>query len=84
MKEAFMTLAEATGKRIIELANINGYSLKILSDLAGMSQSTVKNMIYNKTQHPSSTIVYKICLLLNMEMKEFYNSSLFNNIDLKI
>ena len=62
MKEAFMTLAEATGKRIIELANINGYSLKILSDLAGISQSTVKNMIYNKTQHPSSTIVYKICL----------------------
>ena len=42
-----MTLAEATGKRIIELANINGYSLKILSDLAGISQSTVKNMIYN-------------------------------------
>lgn len=75
-----MTLAQATGKRIMELANQNNYSLKMLSELSGVSLSTVKNMIYNKTQNPSSMVVYKICETINISMQEFYNSNLFKNI----
>ncbi len=75
-----MTLAQATGKRIMELASQNNYSLKMLAELSGVSLSTVKNMIYNKTQNPSSMVVYKICEILNMTMKDFYSSSLFKNI----
>lgn len=75
-----MTLAQATGKRIMELANQNNYSLKMISELSGVSLSTVKNMIYNKTQNPSSMVVYKICETINISMKEFYDSNLFKNI----
>lgn len=75
-----MTLAQATGKRIMELASQNNYSLKMISELSGVSLSTVKNMIYNKTQNPSSMVVYKICETINISMKEFYNSNLFKNI----
>lgn len=75
-----MTLAQATGKRIMELASLNNYSLKMISELSGVSLSTVKNMIYNKTQNPSSMVVYKICETLNIKMKEFYDSQLFVKI----
>lgn len=64
----------------MELASQNNYSLKILSELSGVSLSTVKNMIYNKTQNPSSMVVYKICETINISMKEFYDSNLFKNI----
>ncbi len=75
-----MTLAQATAKRILELANQNNYSLKVLSELSDVSVSTVKNMIYNKTKNPSSAIIYKICVTLNIKMAEFYDSELFDKI----
>ena len=76
-----MTLAQAIGKRILELTN-NKYSLKILAELSDVPLSTLKNLIYNKTKHPDSTIIFKICQTLNISMSEFYNSTLFEKVKL--
>lgn len=75
-----MTLTEATAKRILELSKNHNYSLNDLAFYSNVPLSTIKNMIYNKTNNPSSAVILKICQVFNMELKDFYNSDYFKNI----
>lgn len=72
-----MNLTKNIGIRIKELAKLNGYSLQELALKSDVSLSTIKNFIYNKTNNPSTMVIYKICNTLNISLSEFFNSSLF-------
>ena len=76
-----MLLKEATSRRIIELCNKYGYSSSRLSEISRIPASTFSDMITEKRNNPSSLIIYKICKTLNIELKDFYNSDLFKNLE---
>ena len=76
-----MKLNEATSQRIIELGNKSPYTLTKLAELSYIPASTFSDMLNNKRENPSSLIIYKICRTLNIELKDFYNSDLFKNLD---
>jgi len=74
-------LKEATSERIVELCNKSTYSLTKLAELSGVPASTFSDLLNNKRDNPSSLIIYKICKTLNIELKDFYDSDLFKNIE---
>ncbi len=76
-----MKLKEATSARIIELCNNSPYTLTKLAELSYIPASTFSDLLNNKRDNPSSLIIYKICRTLNIELKDFYNSNLFKNLD---
>lgn len=76
-----MLLKEATSRRIIKLCNKYGYSPSRLSEISRIPASTFSDMITEKRNNPSSLIIYKICKTLNIELKDFYNSDLFKNLE---
>ena len=43
--------------------------------------ATFNDMINEKRDNPSSYVIYKICKTLKIEMKDFYDSDLFKNLD---
>ncbi len=76
-----MKLKNATSERIIELCNKSPYTLTKLAELSCVPASTFSDMLNNKRENPSSLIVYKICKTLDIELKDFYDSNLFKNLD---
>lgn len=73
-----MLFKEAIGKRIYELCNKNNYSPNKLAELSVIAPSTLQDMLTLKVSNPSSYVIYQICKTLNMTMKEFFDSDLFN------
>ncbi len=73
-----MFFKEALSKRIFELCDEYHYSPNRLAELSAIPPSTFRAMISNKVENPSATIIYKICKTLKIELKEFYDSDLFN------
>lgn len=78
-----MLFKEAVSQRILELCKIHGYTPNKLAELSATPPSTLRAMLANQVDNPSSYIIYKICKLLKMEIKDFYDSNLFklSNLD---
>ena len=56
-----MNVKQAVEKRIIELLNERNMSINEVSNLAGISPSTVYSMLNEKSQNPGVVSIKKIC-----------------------
>lgn len=73
-----MLFKEAVSQRIIELCDKYNYTPNKLAELSAIAPSTLRALLANQVENPSSTIIFKICKTLKIELKEFYNSKLFD------
>ena len=78
-----MYFKEAISKRIYELCDQYGYTPNKLAELSAVAPSTLRATLWNNVENPSSTVIYKICKTLKIDMKDFFDSDLFktNNLD---
>lgn len=77
-----MTISEATSIRIHELCiekRLSGYELTYL---AGMPPSTFKSILNGKSKNPSIVNISRIAEGLGVTIRQFYDSDLFDNLDL--
>ena len=77
----FVCLSGAIKLRIIELCNINNLNVNSLSNKAGINPSTIRSILKSRCKTPNTQTIYYICLALNMDLKDFFNSKLFYNLD---
>ncbi|MEG2792681.1 MAG: helix-turn-helix transcriptional regulator [Bacilli bacterium] len=73
-----MLFKEAISQRILELCDKYGYTPNKLAEISAIAPSTLRATLSNTVDNPSSYIIYKICKTLKIELKEFYDSDLFN------
>ena len=64
--------------RILELCNKYNYTPNKLAELSAITRSTLRALLANNVDNPSSTIIFKICKTLKIELKDFYDSPLFD------
>lgn len=76
-----MLFKEAISKRIYELCDLNNISPNKLSELSTVPHATLFDMLYMKVQNPSSYVLYRLCVALNISLKEFFDSPLFDNLE---
>lgn len=78
-----MLFKEAVSQRVLDLCKTYGYSPNKLAEMSATPPSTLRAMLANQVDNPSSYIIYKICKLLKIEIKDFYDSDLFKfcNLD---
>lgn len=76
-----MQLKEATSRRIIELCNEYGYTPNKLAEMSTVPPATFNDMINAKRENPSSLVISKICKTLKINLRDFYDSELFNNLE---
>lgn len=69
---------EAISQRILELCDTYNYTPNRLAELSAIPPSTLRALISNKVDNPSSTIIFKICKTLKIDLKDFYDSKLFD------
>lgn len=76
-----MFLKEAIEIRINNLCNENNISINKLCTICGITQSTLANLKVRPKTNVSTLTILRICRGLNMNIKDFFNDSIFENIE---
>lgn len=79
-----MRTKDALRGRILELCEENDLSLNRLAAQCGITQSTLNNIVSGRNNSTTLTTVKKICDGLHMELIEFFDSKLFENLEQEI
>lgn len=64
-----MLFKEAITLRILELCNKYNYTPNKLVELSAIAPSTLRALLANNVDNPSSTIIFKICKTLKIALK---------------
>ena len=70
-------ISEKINKIIIERNKI----INKLATLSCLTQSTVESLVNEKSKNPKLLTIIKICEGLGITISDFFNDTLFNNID---
>ena len=79
-----MNAKEAVAKRIIEICDEKEITVNELANLAGVSPSTIYSMLNSKSLNPGVVTLKKICDGADITLREFFDSSLFDQLDQEI
>lgn len=79
-----MNTKEAVAERILELCNERDIATNALANMSGVSPSTVYSMLNEKSQNPGVVSIKKLCDGLDISLREFFDSPLFDDIEQEI
>lgn len=79
-----MNTKEAVAKRIMELCDERKMATNALANTSGVSPSTVYSMLNEKSQNPGVVSIKKLCDGLDISLREFFDSPIFDNIEQEI
>ncbi len=79
-----MTIGEATRLRIKELCAERSITLNKLSILCGITQSTLNNIASGRNHSATVSTVQKICDGLEIHIRDFFASSLFDELEQEV
>ena len=79
-----MNTKEAVAARIIELCRERDLAINALANISGIPPSSVYSLLNEKSQNPGVVTIKKLCDGFEITLREFFNSSLFDNIDQEI
>lgn len=72
-----MTLAEALSARLEELLEQKGISQYRLSQLSGVSQSSIADIRLKRNKGANISVIYAISVGLGIDLPGFFDSELF-------
>lgn len=79
-----MNIGEAVRLRIIELCSQRGITINKLSTICGITQSTLNNIVCGRNKSATISTIKKICDGIEIDIREFFNSELFENLEQEI
>ncbi len=79
-----MNAKEAVGLRIQELCAQRDLAINGLAHLCGVSPSTIYSMLNAKSKNPGVVSIQKICDGLEISVRDFFDSPLFEDLDPEI
>jgi len=75
---------EAVAKRILDLCEERHMAINALATVSGVSPSTIYSMLNEKSQNPGVVSLKKLCDGLDISLREFFNSDLFDELEQEI
>jgi len=79
-----MDTIQAIKTRILRLCNDRGLTINSLATLSALPPSSVKNILYGKSQNPKILTLKMICDGLEITLKEFFDTPEFNDLEQEI
>ncbi|MCI5617687.1 MAG: helix-turn-helix transcriptional regulator [Ruminococcus sp.] len=79
-----MRTKEAVAQRILELCRERNIAVNALANISGVSPSTIYSMLNQKSQNPGVVSIKKICDGLEITVREFFDSPLFDETEQEI
>ena len=79
-----MNTKEAVAKRILELCEERDMAINALGTVSGVSPSTIYSMRNEKSKNPGVVSLKKLCDGLEISLREFFDSELFDDLEQEI
>ena len=79
-----MDIGEAVKERILELCRERNLSVNKLSNMSGVTQSTVNNIVSGRNHSTTISTIKKLCDGMGITIEEFFNSELFRGLEQEI
>ncbi len=76
-----MTAKQAVAARIKELLAERGIKVNAAANSAGISPSTIYSILSTKSKNPGIVTIHEICDGLDISLREFFDSPLFENME---
>lgn len=79
-----MNTKEAVAKRILKLCEERNMAINALAAVSGVSPSTIYSMLNEKSQNPGVVSIKKLCDGLEISIRQFFDSPLFDELEQEI
>ena len=79
-----MNTKEAVAARILELCDERNIAVNAVDNDAVISPSTLYSMLNEKSQNPGVVTIKKLCDGLEISIREFFDSDLFDGLEQEI
>ena len=79
-----MNTIKATKNRILELCGERNITINKLATICALPPSSIKAILYGRSQNPKLLTIKMICDGLNITLAEFFNTEEFNNLEQEI
>ncbi len=79
-----MNTKNAVANRIIELCNQKDIAINALANLSGVAPSTLYSVLNEKSQNPGIVTIKKLCDGLDITLREFFDTDIFDDIEQEI
>lgn len=79
-----MNTKEAVAKRILDLCAERNMAVNALASISGVSPSTIYSMLNEKSKNPGIVSLKKLCDGLEISIREFFDSDLFDGLEQEI
>ena len=79
-----MNAKQAVAARILELCKQRGIAINALANSAGISPSTIYSILNTKSMNPGIVTIKQICDGMDISLREFFDSPIFENLEQEI
>ena len=79
-----MKTVEAVKNRILELCGERNITINKLATLSALPPSSVKAILYGRSQNPKLLTIKMICDGLDITLAEFFDTKVFNELEQEI
>lgn len=79
-----MTISEAVVKRVFELCDARNLTVNKISNISGITQSTVSDIVNGRTENAGIATIKKLCDGFEISIREFFDSDLFDDLEQEI
>ena len=79
-----MTIAEATVKRLLELCSKRNITINKISNISGITQSTVSDIVNGTTTNTGIVTIKKLCDGFDIRVRAFFDSPLFDDLEQEV
>lgn len=79
-----MTIAEATVKRLLELCSERNITINKISNISGITQSTVSDIVNGSTTNTGIVTIKKLCDGFDISVRAFFDSPLFDDLEQEV
>jgi len=79
-----MTISEAVVRRLFELCDERQITVNKISNISGVTQSTVSDIVNGTTTNAGIATIKKLCDGFEISVRDFFNSSLFDALEQEI
>lgn len=76
-----MNTVTAVRNRILQLCGERGISINKLASMSALPPSSVKNILYGKSQNPKLETIKMICDGLGITLGDFFDTVEFNQLE---
>ena len=76
-----MDTRTAVANRLVSLCGQRGWTINQLATVSGVSPSTLKSILYGKSQNPGVVTIKMLCDGLEISLAEFFSGPEFTDLE---